>query len=154
MKLQDYLRQKHVPFEVLTHPATFDSQHMAHELHVSGHEVAKTVLLRWNGRSQYAVAVLPASKKIDLEKAGQALGGALAELASEIEMHEKCPDCELGVLSPFGSCYGVETLADESLGAHEQIVFEGDSHRESLRINYEDFFRLEHPLVAAIVSTN
>jgi len=154
MKLQDYLSQKQVPFEVLTHPATFDSQHMAHELHVSGHEVAKTVLLRWDGRSQYAVAVLPASKNIDLEKAGRALGGASAELASEIEMHEKCPDCELGVLPPFGSCYGVVTLADESLGAHKQIVFEGDSHQESLRINYEDFFRLEHPLVAAIASTN
>ena len=154
MKLQDYLAQKRVPSEVLNHPATFDSQHMAHELHVSGHEVAKTVLLRCSGRSQYAVAVLPASKKIDLEKAGRALGGDSSELANEVEMHEKCPDCELGVLPPFGSCYGIVTLADESLGDHEQIVFEGDSHEQSLRVNYEDYFRLEHPLVASIASKN
>lgn len=154
MKLQEYLRQKRVPFEVLAHPVTYDSQHMAHELHVSGHEVAKTVLLRWDSRSQYAVAVLPASKKIDLEKAGRALGGASAELASEMEMHEKCPDCELGVLPPFGSCYGIVTLADESLGEHKQIVFEGDTHRESLRMDYNDFCRLEHPLEAEIASTN
>ena len=154
MKLQDYLSQKRVPFEVLTHPATFDSQHMAHELHISGHKVAKTVLLSLNDRAKYAVAVLPASKRIDLEKAGRALGGESAELADEAEMHEKCPDCTLGVLPPFGSCYGITTLADKSLGDHEQIVFEGDSHEQSLRVSYDDYFRLEHPLVAEIASTN
>ena len=150
MKVQDYLRLKQVPFEVLTHPATYDSHHMAHELHVSGHDVAKTVMLRLEGRKKYAVAVLPASKKLDLEKAGKALGGTGAELATEVEMQEKCPDCEIGALPPFGSCYGMETLADESLGAHDQIVFEGDTHEEALRINFADFCSVEQPQVAAI----
>ncbi len=153
MRIQDFLRQKRVPFEVLTHPATFDSQHMAHELHVSGHDVAKTVLLRCEGQPAYAVAVLPASKKIDLAKAARALGSNQAELASENEMQAKCPDCELGALPPFGSCYGIATLADESLGTHKQIVFEGDTHQESLRMEYEDFFQVERPLVAAIAAT-
>jgi Ala-tRNA(Pro) deacylase len=152
MKVQEYLREKHVPFAVLTHPATYDSQHLAHELHVSGHEVAKTVLLRLDGRSKYAVAVLPASKRIDLKQAGQALGASAAELATEVEMHDHCPECEVGALPPFGSCYGMMTVVDESLGAHDQIVFEGDTHQEALRMDYADFRRLEQPLVAPIAS--
>ena len=150
MKVQDYLREQHVPFEVLTHPATYDSQHMAHELHVSGHDVAKTVLLRLGGSSKYAVAVLPASKKLDLNKAGAALGDSTAELASEIEMHEQCPECEIGALPPFGSCYGMVTLADQAFSDHEEIVFEGDTHEEALRMKYLDFCRLEEPVIAEI----
>lgn len=150
MKVQDFLRDKHVPFEVMMHSATYDSQHMAHELHVSGHDVAKTVLLRWDDESKYAVAVLPASRRLDLDKAAEALGTKKAELAEEVDLKKKCPDCELGALPPFGSCYGMLTLADEALGAHAEIVFEANSHQESLRMSYDDYCQVEHPIVAAI----
>ena len=150
MKIQQYLRDKHVPFEVLMHRATYDSQHMAHELHVSGHDVAKTVLLRWEDPSQFAVAVLPASRRLDLGKAAEALGTTKAELADEVELKQKCPDCELGALPPFGSCYGMLTLADDSLSEHSEILFEANSHEESLRMDYLDFCQVEHPIVASI----
>ena len=150
MKVQEFLRDKHVPFEVMMHSATFDSQHMAHELHVSGHDVAKTVLLRWDDQSKYAVAVLPASRRLDLDKAAEALGVTKAELADERELRKKCPDCELGALPPFGSCYGMLTLADKSLGVHDEVVFEANSHEESLRMTYSDYCQVEHPIVASI----
>ena len=152
MKLQDYLRQKHVPFEVLAHRATYDSQRMAQSLHVSGHEVAKTVLLRCDGDSPYVVAVLPATRKIDLVKAGRALGADHAELATETEMYEHCPECEIGALPPFGSCYDMKTLADDSLAEKDEILFEGDTHHESIRMKYSDFCELEHPAVASITA--
>lgn len=154
MKVQEYLRGLHVPFEVLNHPATYDSQHMAHELHISGHDVAKTVLVRSDDHAHYAVAVLPASRRLDLDKAAKALGAGHAELATEVELKQLCPDCEVGALPPFGSRYGMATIADRSLADHEEIVFEADNHEESVRMDYLDFSQLEHPIVASITLGN
>jgi len=147
MKLQDYLLDRRVPFDVLRHDDTFDSQHLAESVHVSGRLVAKTVLLRMDHGYHYAVAILPATHLIDLEAVGRLLGGARMELATEYEIAQRCPDCETGVLPPFGSMYDLETVLDESLRNTEQIVFEANTHQEAIRMAGEDFMKLENPLV-------
>ena len=149
MNIQQYLQQEDVPFEVLEHEPTYDAQHMAQAVHVSGYEVAKTVLLRANHGYKYVVAVLPAPHRIDFKKASEILGGAELELATEIEIAEHCPDCEIGALPPFGWKYGMKTIVDESLTQDEEIVFEGNSHHEAIRIHYADFHRLAEPLVGS-----
>lgn len=149
MKVQDYLSEHNVEFEVLPHEPTYDAQHMAHAVHAPGSEVAKTVLLRANHGYSYVVAVLPATRRIDLKKVGEMLNGANVELATEIEIAEHCPDCEMGALPPFGWKYGMETLVDESLTKDAEIVFEGNTHRESIRMKYADFYRLAEPLVGS-----
>lgn len=147
MKLQDYLIDRHVRFDVLRHMDTFDSLHLAEAVHVSGRQVAKTVLLRMDHGYKYAVAILPATHLIDLDAVGHLLGGARMELATEYEITQRCPDCETGVLPPFGSMYGLETVLDESLRHVEQMVFEANTHQEAIRMAGEDFMKLENPLV-------
>jgi Ala-tRNA(Pro) deacylase len=147
MKVADYLTDRHIHFEMMRHDETFDSQHLAQAVHVSGRRVAKTVLLRMDHGYKYAVAILPASHLIDLDAAGHVLGGAKMELATEIEIDQRCPDCETGVLPPFGSMYGLESLLDESLRNAEQLVFEGNTHHEAVRMAGEDFIRLENPVI-------
>jgi Ala-tRNA(Pro) deacylase len=149
MKLQDFLLDRHVNFDVLQHEDTFDSQHLAEAVHVSGRQVAKTVLLRMDHGYKYAVAILPATHLINLETVSQLLGGARVELATEYEIAQRCPDCEMGVLPPFGSAYGLETVLDESLRHAEQIVFEANTHQEAIRMAGEDFLKLECPLVGS-----
>jgi Ala-tRNA(Pro) deacylase len=147
MKLQEYLHDREIPFDVLHHEDTFDSQHLAEAVHVSGRQVAKTVLLRMDHGYQYAVAILPATHLIDLEAVERLLGGARMELATEYEIAQRCPDCETGVLPPFGSMYGLETVLDESLRNATQIVFEANTHQEAIRMAGADFLKLENPLV-------
>jgi Ala-tRNA(Pro) deacylase len=149
MKVEDYLATKNVEFDVIPHHDTYGAQRMAQALHVSGKEVAKTVLLRANHGFKYLVAVLPANKSIDFERASQALGGSRLELATETEITEHCPDCEVGALPPFGSQYGMETIVDESLAEDDEIVFEGNTHHESIRLKFQDFCDIEGPLVAS-----
>ena len=149
MKLQEYLTDRQVTFDVLEHDDTFDSQHLAQSVHVSGRQVAKTVLLRMDHGYRYAVAILPATHLIDLEAAGRILGGARMELATEYEIAQRCPDCEMGALPPFGSMYGMETILDESLKDAQQLVFEGNTHHEAIRMAGEDFIRLETPIVGS-----
>ena len=148
MNVQDFLSERHVKFNVIDHRPTYDAQHLAHEVHVSGHEVAKTVLLRAHGGEDFFVAVLPASKHVDLEKTRNVVGIEDVELASEAEIKEHCQDCEVGALPPFGRNYGMRTLVDSSLTHDESIVFEGNRHDEAIRMKFDDFRRIEEPEIA------
>jgi Ala-tRNA(Pro) deacylase len=148
MNVQEFLAGRHVTYDAIPHRDTYSAQHLAQVLHVPGQEVAKTVLLRADGGYTYFVGVLPATKTIDFGKVSAALGGSHVQLATEIEIMQHCPDCELGALPPFGSQYGMRTLVEESLTHDEEIVFEGNSHHEAIRMRYEDYRAIEQPLVA------
>ena len=148
MNVQEFLRDKQVEYHAIPHRDVYDAQRLAQELHTPGREVAKTVLLRADHAFVYIVAVLPATKTIDFEKVSAALGGSNIELATELEIRQHCPDCEIGTLPPFGSQYGMQTLVEESLTKDEEIVFEGNNHHEAIRMRYEDFHHIEEPLVA------
>lgn len=148
MNVQELLSDNHVNFETIPHRDVYDAQRLAQELHTPGREVAKTVLLRADHAYAYIVAVLPATKTIDFDKVSATLGGSKIELATELEIKKYCPDCEMGILPPFGSQYGMKTLVEESLTQNEEIVFEGNNHHEAIRMQYEDFHRIEEPLVA------
>jgi len=150
MRVLEFLNERHVPFEILDHVPTYDAQHMAHAVHVRGGAVAKSVLLRANHGYRYMTAILPATQKIDFDVASRALGGSELRLASEAEVSEVCPECEAGVLLPFGSQYGVKTVVDSSLAKEDEIVFEGSTHHETIRMKFADFCRLESPLIVPL----
>ena len=122
---------------------------MAQAIHVSGCEVAKTVLLRADDGMTYVVAVLPADKHIDLAEASKVVGDEQLHLATEVEIACHCPDCEVGALPPFGSHYGMKTLLDSCLLGQDEVVFEGNTHHESVRMSVEDFQRIEEPLTGS-----
>ena len=149
MNVAAFLQERKCRFQRMPHQPTYSAQRLAHELHVSGREVAKTVLLRANGGHHFVVAVLPASKTINLDKASKVLGKGKVQLATEIEISAHCPDCDFGVLPPFGSRYGMKTIVDSSLADDEEIVFEGNTHDEAVRMRFDEFVQLEDPLVAA-----
>jgi Ala-tRNA(Pro) deacylase len=150
MDISEYLEKKCCGFERMPHAPTYTSERMAHELHVTGKEVAKTVLLCADGGYRFVVAILPATKKLDFDRASKLLGGTELRLAEKHEITEHCPDCEFGILPPFGSRYGMQTIVDASLAENDEIVFEGSTHDEAIRMKFEEFRRLEEPLVAPI----
>ena len=143
MKLDEMLTDRHVAFQRLPHRPSYTANRMAQALHVKGHEVAKSVLLR-TGHG-YVLAVLPATHQVDLARVRRELGEERVEIASEDDMEKVFPDCERGAAPPFGSFYDVPTLMDETLAADEQIVFEGQTHEEAIRMAYRDYEELEHP---------
>lgn len=148
MNVKQFLEARQVPYETVKHPETFDAQHLAQALATPGREVAKSVLIRADHNYRYIVAVLPATHRIDFDALSRFLGGAELELATEVEIAERCPDCEFGVLPPFGSHYGAQTIVDESLTHDEAIAFDSQCHTEAMRMKYADYYNFEHPLVA------
>jgi Ala-tRNA(Pro) deacylase len=146
MNIEQFLKSCGIHFEVVSHPVSYRASELAQALHESSKSVAKTVLLHANHGFADVVAVLPADVQVDLAKAGQMLGGAEVALATEEDVSRRCPDCERGVLSPFGSQYGMRTIVDQSL-AQDDVIFEGQTHDRAIRMKFQDFQRLENPLI-------
>jgi Ala-tRNA(Pro) deacylase len=152
MNTKQFLQEHRTAFAVVSHAEAFDASHVAQATGTPGREVAKAVLLRANHGYRYIVAVLPSTHRIDLEAVSRILGGAEVQLATEAEVGQRCPDCEFGVLSPFGSQYGAKTIVDKSLAEDEEIVFEGNTHHEAIRMKYADYCKIENPSVAEFTS--
>jgi Ala-tRNA(Pro) deacylase len=142
MRVLQFLSQQHIHFEPLVHPPAFTAQRRAKYLHVPGKQVAKTVLLV--GPAGYLVAVLPAPHVIDWEALAKALGGPV-RLADDREIGDVFPDCEWGVVPPFGTLYGLPTIVDDAVLPESYIVFEANTHAEAIRMSCRDFERLEQP---------
>jgi Ala-tRNA(Pro) deacylase len=142
MRISDYLTEEHVPFETLVHPPAFTAAKRARFLHVPGRQVAKCVLLACGPK--FVLAVLPATHEVDTPALAQALGGPV-RLADPDEMATLFSDCEWGVLSPFGTLYGVPTVLDASFDPAALILFEAHAHAVAIRMVCADYERLERP---------
>jgi Ala-tRNA(Pro) deacylase len=143
-RLRSYLDKNHVRYVVISHSKAYTAQGIAAIAHISGKELAKTVILKLDGA--LAMAVLPASYQVDLRALKKATGVKSAELASEREFKQAFPDCETGAMSPFGNLYGMPVYVDEALTEDKEIAFNACSHLELIRLAYSDFERLAQPL--------
>jgi Ala-tRNA(Pro) deacylase len=146
--LKSFLETNGVRFSVIPHARAYTAHEIAHEAHVSGDDLAKTVIVRLNG--ELAMAVLRASDRLDLDLMAQAAGGSKVELASEEEFKSHFPDCEIGAMPPFGNLYYMAVYVDEALAADPAIAFNAGSHTELIHINYADFERLVAPRVVRL----
>lgn len=145
MRLDEFLAGQRVPFTRMAHRPAYTANRVAQALHVPGKEVAKAVVVKTGGG--HALAVLPSTCRVDLDRLGRDLGEARVGLATEDEVERLFPDCERGAVPPFGSLYHMPTVVDESLAADEEIVFEGQNHEEAIRMTYRDYVAVEHPRV-------
>ncbi len=142
MRICDYLTAQRINFERLPHPPAFSAQKRAKYLRLPGRQVAKSVLL--SSPSGYLLAVLPATHHVDTKALAEHLGGPV-RLASDCEIAEVFRDCEWGVVSPFGTRYGLSTLLDDSIQPDSPLVLETHTQFESIRLLCRDFERLEQP---------
>lgn len=147
-RLKDFLDREGVKYVTIAHSPAYAAQDIAQAAHIEGKDFAKTLIVKIDGR--LAMAVLPASEKLDLAQLKKAAGAKHVSLAFESEFAKWFPGCEPGAMPPFGNLYGMEVFVAKSLAADEQIAFNAGSHAELVRTAYKDFERLVQPMVAAI----
>jgi len=147
-RLKEFLDREEVKYVSISHSPAYTAQEIAASAHVPGKELAKTVIVKLDGRM--AMAVLPASLKIDFAKLKQASGAAEVELASEREFRDMFPGCEVGAMPPFGNLYDVDVYVSPQLAEDEEIAFNAGSHTELVKLAYRDFERLVQPKLAEI----
>ena len=141
--LMNYLDEHRIKYVVISHSPAFTAQGIAGLTHTPGKELAKTVIVKLDGR--LAMAVLPAKYLVDVGALRHGARVNEAVLAPEDEFQSRFPECETGAMPPFGNLYGMRVFADASLELDKEIAFNAGTHRELVRMAWEDFKRLVKP---------
>ncbi len=144
-KLEQYLREQQIPYQIQHHPVAFTAQQIAEGEHISGKKVAKSVVIFAD--NTMVLLVLPAAFRVDLQKVQECLGVKQVHLAHEEEFQAAFPGCEVGAIPPFGNLYGLPIYVEQSLTTQETIVFPIGTHTETMSLKYADFERLLHPTI-------
>lgn len=144
-KLTEYFESHDVQYKLIEHEPVYTAQETAASARISGKELAKTVMVKVDGK--LAMAVLPASQRVNFSAFKDATGASEVLLASEKEFKDAFPDCELGAMPPFGNLYGMQVYVDESLSEELVVAFCAGTHSELVQISFQDFERLAQPVI-------
>ena len=144
-ELKNLLDNRHIKYMAINHSPAYTAQEIASEAHIPGKEMAKTVMVKLDGK--LAMTVIPANYQVDFDLLQEATGAKKVELAIEEEFKYTFPECEIGAMPPFGSLYNMETYVAESLADDEQICFNAGSHHELIKLAYKDYEEMVHPKV-------
>jgi Ala-tRNA(Pro) deacylase len=147
MDVVKFLKGHKVKFQLRHHPARFTAQEVAAAEHITGEEVAKVVILK--SGEKFHMCVLPATYVLRMDRLKEAMGCKDVRLATEDEIANLFPDCEIGAMPPFGSEYGIETCVEEHLAQDEEILIPAGTHSDSILMAWKDYERLAKPRIAS-----
>ena len=149
-KLKKFLDEEGVKYVSIVHSPAYTAQEVAASAHITGRELAKTVIVELD--RQIAMAVLPANRKIVLQDLREVTGSDQVKFVSEDKFKELFPDCEIGAMPPFGNLYGMDVYVAESLTHNDQIAFNAGSHTEVMKLMFHDFEKLVQPKVMSFTT--
>lgn len=144
-RILTFLKENNVPFTIAQHPKAYTAQRVAATAHIPGNILAKTVVVKIDGKM--ALAVLPANDRISFAEFSRQLHAVKVELASEEEFRKMFPDCETGAMPPFGNLYNLDTYIASDLTQNKEIAFNACNHIDVITLKFEDFNRLANPIV-------
>jgi len=145
-KLKKFLDDNGIKYVSIQHSAAYTAQEVAALAHIPGELMAKTVMVKIDGRM--AMAVVPASHQIDFDRLREVAGAESAELASEEEFKDYFPACDVGAMPPFGNLYDLPVYCANALSEDLEIAFSAGSHSELIRLAFADYEQLVQPEVA------
>jgi len=144
-----YLDKMQIRYSHSVHSPAQTARKTALAERVPTHEFAKTVV--YFNDAGFGIAVVPADEFVDLTRVGRLLGSSFIRLASEAELRDLFPNCELGAMPPFGDACVLPVVADVGV-AGDFIAFTIGTHSDVVRMSFADFQRLAQPKVAAIAA--
>ena len=142
-KLKEFLDKQNIEYVSIYHAAASTTQRIAATSHIPGKELAKTVMVKIDGKM--AMAVLPASHNINFDLLKKIANAEKVELMGELAFVNLFPDCEAGAMPPFGNIYGVDVYVAEILSEDEEIAFNAGTHTELIKMTYQDFVKIVNP---------
>ena len=150
-KLKAFLDSRGIRYVSINHSRSFTAAEVAASVHVNGRDFAKTVIVKLD--HALAMIVLPANRRIVLHDLREWLANPQVRLATEDELRDAFPDCEVGAMPPFGNLYGMPVYVAASLVDEPEIAFNAGTHSEVIKLAYADFEQLVQPLVIDFVTT-
>ncbi len=120
----------------MRHKRTHCSFDTARASHVPGDRLAKGVVLTREGG--FVVAIVPATARVSLDAIEKMLRCPV-DLATEDEICELFPDCDVGAVPAVTDAYAVDAFIDESFDKQPDVYLEGGDHRSLVHMTGEAF---------------
>jgi prolyl-tRNA editing enzyme YbaK/EbsC (Cys-tRNA(Pro) deacylase) len=144
----EYLRFRKIPYTRVSHLRAVTCLEEARALEVPADEVLKTVII--DAAGGHVLAVIPASRRLDMRKLRKALDDPHASLATESELGQDFTGYELGAMPPLGGLVGARTVVDPQALEHQSVLFAAGSQTDSIAACPADLFASEDTVVAPI----
>jgi len=141
----EFLDRQRVGYAHTRHANAFTALEVAAAEHLSAHKVAKTVV--YAGAQGYGLAVLPGDMLINMEILRALLNDPTLRLATEHELNQLFPECELGAMPPLGNLFHLPVIVDASLAEQQFIAFNAGTHRDVIHLSYRDYAHMAKPAV-------
>lgn len=142
-ELEQYLQEHDTPYLMRHHAPAMTARQLAELENIDPHEVAKVVIMR--DQKQFYMMVLPADYKLDLKRTRDLIKSRNAWIASEQDLQQLFPECELGAMPPFGDLYNMRVYAEADLSEDQEIEFNAGSHEDAIRMRFQDWQNVVHP---------
>jgi len=143
-KLQTFLDNHGIKYVVINHSPAYTARETAASTLIPRREFAKTVLVKLSDQ-RLVMAVVPASRHVDLAALSDAAGSKASCLADEEEFEALFPGCEAGAVPPFGNLYDMPVFADRELMKEDDLAFNAGSHTQIIRLSARDYMELVAP---------
>jgi Ala-tRNA(Pro) deacylase len=144
-RLRGFLDSQGINYDVRSHEPAYTALEVAAVTHVPGQEMAKPVMVKLEG--EMAMAVVPASHRVDLYLLGKQTQAAFVELADETDFGDMFFGCDLGAMPPFGNLWGLPTYLAQALTEDQVIAFNAGSHTDVIVMGFDDYRRLVNPRI-------
>jgi Ala-tRNA(Pro) deacylase len=150
-RLSEVLAHEGVRVDLIRHRTAYTAQERAAVCHISGHTLAKVVIVHDAADDWFGLAVLPAASSLDVMALREWTGRPGLRLATETEFSRLFPDCPVGAIPPFGRLYGgLDVFLDGSLAECPELVCDAGAHDEELRMPMTEYLRIERPEVVPL----
>lgn len=144
----EHLERLGVRFEVLPHERSETAQEEALSLGADPDEVLKVLVL--DVETGHALAVIPASRRLDLDLVRAALGDPHAALATEREIASVFPEFEPGALPALPSLLHIPVVIDPLVVERRKVTFAAGVQRESVRLATEELLHGATVTIASV----
>jgi len=147
-QLKQMLDDRNVKYISINHSPAYTARETAASTFVPRREFAKTIIVDLDGEK--VMAVVSASRHVDLEALGSLAQASSVHLATEDEFRSIFPDCEVGAMPPFGSLYDMRVFVDEMVTEVDDLCFNAGSHEQIIRMDSGAYLELEQPVIGSI----
>jgi Ala-tRNA(Pro) deacylase len=135
-------------FRVILHDHAGRSEEVAKALGTEVGQGAKALVCEVLGGAfppRWALAVLPADRKLDRKRLASALGGTKARLA-DAEQASKLTGCVIGAIPPFSFNKDLMLVVDpELMERYDTIAFNAGRLDASILLDSQDFLAIAKP---------
>lgn len=146
----EHLERNGIDFELYSHADVSSALEAAGTLGFPADEVLDVVVL--DIRTGHALAVLPATGSIDIDRVKQALNTRHVSLATRDEIERDYPEFDPDALPPIASLVHTPLVVDPAVLERENVVISSGTVGQSVRARAAEIFGDTNLVVAPILA--